>query len=244
MKRQKRDLDKVPLRKRMRSPGERLLRARMVEALVPSQPRPSGRFDYLMQLSRFTVGPTPHERLRWLVERFANTTKDGVVEGEMAAFALFEGGRCSSGLMGLPGADVFTSVEFKDLRETVAKGLERIVNGREWIVQMSDPVDRSLRRPVAQDEIQGRWYVRAKSQRRAVRAAFLLAATSLLEREGRWLARCKRCKRPYARADVRQLYCSTTCSQAVRTAKFRNKAAGKAPAVRRRTHASTATKPQ
>jgi hypothetical protein len=176
------------------------------------------------------LGRSQRARLRWLVERFAaqpnqppplplNTT-------ELVSFVLLQSG-AGSHLATMPKV---RSGDLNELTHKVSQGLALLVDGQPWKVEVRDPIDRVLERRagvrgVDQDEPYGArssWQTRSL---KAISTRFLLGVADLLERQQRWLSRCRRqdCRRIFVRTHQRQDYCSKRCSQTSRTRRFRAK---------------------
>jgi hypothetical protein len=176
------------------------------------------------------IGGSQKTRLRWLVENFAAQANDGSAFGanktEIIAFLLIQGGS-STRLSAMP--EIRRS-DLIYLAQTVKRGLDLLIDGQQWTVEISEPVDRiQIKRKgvrgVDHDEpfgIRSTWQPRSRAARLT---AFLLTACDLIERQQQWLRRCQRedCGRVFVQADRRQTYCSPKCSQTRRTRRFRRK---------------------
>lgn len=176
------------------------------------------------------VGRSQKERLRWLIETVAAGASEGAPlnfgTAEIAAFLVNQGG-AGTRLSIMPR---FRAVDRLNVAKAVKEGLDSVVNGKQWKVEIRESFDRILLRRtgvkgVDQDEPFGArstWQPRSKA---ALLTAFLLTAADLIERQQSWLRRCPRedCGRVFVQEDRRQSYCSPRCSQTRRTRRFRRK---------------------
>jgi hypothetical protein len=173
------------------------------------------------------LGSSQKARLRWLVERMAaqpNQPPPPLDTTELVSFALLQSG-AGSHLATMPRV---RSAGLNELTHRVSEGLALFVDGQPWKIEVRELIDRVLERRagvrgVDQDEPYG---ARSSWQARSVKAVstrFLLGAADLVERQQRWLSRCRRqdCRRIFVRNHQRQNYCSKRCSQTSRTRRFR-----------------------
>jgi hypothetical protein len=174
------------------------------------------------------LGSSQKARLRWLVAHFAAPPGKGATAPpnttEVVAFLIFQSGAAfyAASMPRLRPADLV------DLARQVSDGLARVVDGEQWKVEVRERLDRILVRrarvrDIEPDEPYGARTTWQPRSPRALSTVFLLVAGDLIERQQRWLARCHRedCRRIFVRDDVRQNYCSSTCSQTQRTRRFR-----------------------
>jgi hypothetical protein len=174
------------------------------------------------------LGDSQRARLQWLVERVVAQPNQAppppLSATELATFALFQSGP-GSRLSSLP---TLHAAGLKDVTRKVGEGLSLIVGDQPWKIEIREPIDRVLERRagvrgIDEDEPCG---ARSSWQARSAKALlirFLLGAADLIERQQRWLSRCRRqdCRRIFVRNHQRQNYCSKRCSQTSRTRRFR-----------------------
>jgi hypothetical protein len=179
------------------------------------------------------LGNSQKARLEWLVERVAaqphGAPPPPLKVTEVVSFVLFQSGP-GSHLSSMP---TVRAPDLEDLTRKVAEALALIVDDRPWKIEIREPVDRILERRagisgIDQDEPYGArssWQARSA---KALTTRFLLNVADLLERQQRWLSRCRRedCRRVFVRKQRRQNYCSPRCSQTVRKRRFRARRTG------------------
>ena len=175
------------------------------------------------------VGRTQKGRLRWLVQNFAvQVNINAITTGpsEIAAFLVNQGG-AGSKLSAMPR---ISSRNLIYLARTIRNGVDLLIEGRPWKVEISEPVARILRqrspvRGVDYDEPFGTRSVWQAGSKNRQLTAFLLTSCDLIERHGSWLHRCPRedCRRVFVQDDRRQMYCCSRCSQTRRTRRFRSR---------------------
>src|ERR1019366_9829853 len=143
------------------------------------------------------VGRSQKARLRWLVETFAVHANEGdpfrARTAEIAAFLVNQGG-AGTRLSVMPR---IRSVDLIYLAKAAKEGVDLVIDGKQWKVEIREPVDRILIqrtgvKRVDLDEPFGArstWQPRSRS---SLLTAFLLTAADLIERQQSWLRRCPR----------------------------------------------------
>jgi hypothetical protein len=183
------------------------------------------------------VGRTPEERLRWLL-KFGNLepvslNADGraVAVQEARAFLMVEEVDPEVRALlriGPPPIDetpnVLTQDEVWAAQRWLKEGLERLCRKRGWNFAASTRYELDLYRGVM-------LWVRLKSKSRLEQ--FKSLALNVLREARFWFRLCPECQRPFVPVR-RQAYCSSGCSQAVRTRKWRTAHPEKNRAIRRR----------
>lgn len=168
------------------------------------------------------LGATPLERARWVL-RFGLMNLDAITEGELldlrhqlAAFVAVNTFRMPAGVVRFPpdGYDRLAPEDEKTLRAWhawLSEGVEALADGKAWRFDIGpETFQLQIGSPLSYGVI----HQRADLFRRAVK--------DLLRDEWHRIDSCPKCGDPFV-AQKRQEYCSTRCSQAVRTQRFRKK---------------------
>ncbi len=163
------------------------------------------------------VGRAPDAQARWLLgfaqSNLKQLSRDDWLNrwSETLAFALVEEGALPFALF-LPGPQVL-----RRWQAVVRRGLGVIAAGRSWPITLGPQrYELQLRRDVL---TAGRVW-KAEGFWAHLRQAFLAAVVRTLGTVGTRFRLCQRCRRPFIKRK-RQTYCTSKCSQLVRTHKYR-----------------------
>ena len=180
------------------------------------------RADFEQAWSR--VGKTDEERARWLVEDFATRGLDQLSSADWFAlrWEVFgflypaSGGPPPFSSGDIPGEPSCSEVQVRKMHRWLRSGLERLGQGHPWNVHITTSPCLMMRGKGLVTwpdmDLQGGLDDYTKS--------FKLRAYETLSRQAKRFRICARCRRSFI-ARKRQAYCTKTCSQAVRTRKYR-----------------------
>jgi hypothetical protein len=191
--------------------------------------------DAMWSRAAHEVGVTSDARLLWLVENFAEYgfANDPETVAVQAIYFLVQQG---AAILQMNAPPQLSADTLQRLAREVTDGLDNLLEGKDWNVRTNGPIQRSLwhrswpshsrGRKVDETvhELRNRFEIVGTKLAAALPTIFQLAAQDLVFTSEPWrIGRCAwpQCRRRFVRHDQRQAYCSTACSQALRTIRYR-----------------------